>query len=120
MCNFMLDSNAYTRAQERNNHCILYHNPNQQSFSLIEHFLRIKTTDSRVHIVAVINKLDDMQKSLSSDQITEATAAHVITVQLQTERLHCIPVESIIMRCVFMQVASASYVSHLPNLMESD
>ena len=82
VCNFMLDSNAYTRAQERNNHCIRYHYPNQQSFGLIEHFLRIKTTDSRVHVVAVINKLDDMQKSLSSDQITEATAAHVITVQL--------------------------------------
>jgi len=102
------------------NNCILYHDPTHLlglSYGLVK-YVSIGT-DTNNRVLAVIYILRETPETLSTDTLTGATAAHIKVVSLLSDE-HCISLDCIITKSVFMKIDTSYYVSTFPNLVESD
>lgn len=130
-------SRSYTRVTARNTYTVKFFDPTKCdgiSYGQVQEYLQ-----RGEYCIAIVKALTERQEPvLTPPTVTEAAAgevsrmlqAHfngVLAGQLAmatevepSNHLIAVDVRSIIRKCVFVQVGSRSYVSNIPNMVESD
>lgn len=123
-------SKSYTLTSKRNSYTVHYRNQGLDLFGHVEYFLKCVSTCTCEHhqctckglCFAVVSNLKMQPTRLINDTVSGNKLGHITEVTT-SEVTHIIPAEHLLAVCVFMKFSSMEnkmYISHVPNLFESD